>query len=238
MLVRNTGVNACVTDTVLFTGGRLRPFLFLLKSLFITVCKSIYLSLLTAYVVNRIFCTQICLVWVSCSEFTIKTQSEDKPKILDFDGPLVLMPEKIFIESPGKPLVALNKLQDFSAPTFSVNPKIANVFYHMKFIEKRNLGMEELHKYSEIMGVNKPTIEYNEPYLQVKLWKKSETKLEPTKDDIIKFVSSKVKVSSGDYADKYGGSTKTASMRLNELVDEGILEREGEKRGTKYFLKR
>lgn len=233
----------------------------------------------------------------SLVKFTIRTQNEDKPKILDFDGPLVLMPEKIesyleinfpkaidrssfarketnevyfevlreviinaivhrdytieqaninvkiddakiFIESPGKPLVALEKLQDFSAPTFSVNPKIANVFYQMKFIEKRNIGMEELHKYSEIMGVNKPTIEYNEPYLQVKLWKKSETKLEPTKDDIIEFVNGKVKVSSGDYANKYGGSTKTASRRLNELVDEGILEREGEKRGTRYFLRK
>lgn len=136
-----------------------------------------------------------------------------------------------------KPLVALEKLQDFSAPTFSVNPKIANVFYQMKFIEKRNIGMEELHKYSKLMGVNKPTIKYNEPYLQVKLWKKPETKLEPIKDDIIEFVSSMDKISSGDYANKYGGSTKTASRRLNELVDEGILEREGEKRGTRYFLR-
>ena len=232
----------------------------------------------------------------SLVKFTIKTQNEDKPKILDFDGPLVMMPEKIesyleinfpkaidrssfarketsevyfevlreviinaivhrdykieqaninvkiddekiFIESPGKPLVALEKLQDFSAPTFSVNPKIANVFYQMKFIEKRNIGMEELHKYSKLMGVNKPTIKYNEPYLQVKLWKKPETKLEPIKDDIIEFVSSMDKISSGDYANKYGGSTKTASRRLNELVDEGILEREGEKRGTRYFLR-
>ncbi|MFH1322088.1 MAG: ATP-binding protein [Bacteroidota bacterium] len=233
----------------------------------------------------------------SLVKFTVKTQNEDKPKILDFDGPLVLMPEKIesyleinfpkaidrssfsrketnevyfevlreviinaivhrdyrieqaninvkiddekiFIESPGKPLIALEKLQDFTAPTFSVNPKIANVFYQMKFIEKRNIGMEELHRYSEIMGVNKPTIEYNEPYLQVKLWKKAETKLEPSKDDIIEFVRVKSRVSSGDYADKFGGSTKTASRHLNKLVNEGILEREGEKKGTRYFLKK
>ncbi|MFZ2285081.1 MAG: ATP-binding protein [Lutibacter sp.] len=233
----------------------------------------------------------------SLVKFTIKKQNEDKPKILDFDGPLILMPEKIesyleinfpkamdrssfarkeinevyfevlreviinaivhrdytieqaninvkiddekiLVESPGKPLVSLEKLQDFTAPTFSVNPKIANVFYQMKFIEKRNIGMEELHHYSEIMGVNKPTIEYNEPYLQVKLWRKSETKLEPTKDDIIEFVKVKSKVSSGDYADKFGGSTKTASRHLNELVDEGIFEREGEKKGTRYFLKK
>ena len=120
----------------------------------------------------------------SLVKFTIKTQNEDKPKILDIDGPLVLMPEKIesyleinfpkaidrssfvrneikevyfevlreviinaivhrdysieqaninvkiddekiFVESPGKPLVSIEKLQNFTAPTFSVNPKIA-----------------------------------------------------------------------------------------------------------------
>ncbi len=233
----------------------------------------------------------------SLVKFTVNTKNEDNPKILDFDGPLVLIPEKIesyleinfpkvidrssftrkgtneiyfevlreviinaivhrnysieqaninikiddekiLIESPGKPLIALEKLQDFTAPTFSVNPKIANVFYQMKFIEKRNIGMEELRQYSEIMGVNKPSIEYNEPYLQVKLWKRSETKLEPTRDDIIEFLRVKGKVSSGDYAAKFGGSTKTASRHLNELVNEGVLEREGEKKGTKYFLKK
>jgi ATP-dependent DNA helicase RecG len=233
----------------------------------------------------------------SLIKFTVKTQNENKPKILDFDGPLVLMPEKIesyleinfpkaidrssferketnevyfevlreviinaivhrdysieqaninvkidnekiFIESPGKPLVSLEKLQNFTAPTFSVNPKIANVFYQMKFIEKRNIGMEELQEYSKIMGVNKPIIEYNKPYLQVTLWKKAETKLEPTREEIIEFVKANGKVSSGDYAAKFGGVTKTASRHLNELVDEGILDREGEKRGTRYFLKK
>ena len=46
------------------------------------------------------------------------------------------------------------------------------------------------------------------------------------------------KVSSGHYAAKFGGVTKTASRHLNELVDEGILDREGEKKGTRYFLKK
>ncbi len=232
----------------------------------------------------------------SLVKFTIKTQNENQLKILDFEGPLVLMPEKIesfleinfpkaidrssfarketneayfevlrevivnaivhrdysieqaninvkidddkiVVESPGKPLVALEKLQNFTAPTFSVNPKIANVFYQMKFIEKRNIGMEELHKFSDLMGVNKPTIEFNEPYLQVVLWRKSETKLEPTRDDIIEFVSTKGRIASGDYASKFGGSTKTASRQLNLLVNEGVLVREGEKKGTRYFLK-
>ena len=231
----------------------------------------------------------------SLIKFTIQTKNKDKPQILDFDGPLVLIPEKIesyleinfpksidrssfarkenneiyfevlreviinaivhrdysieqaninvkideekiIVESPGKPLIPLEKLQNYTAPTFSVNPKIANVFYQMKFIEKRNIGMEELSRYSDLMGVNKPSIEYDEPYLRVQLWKKSESKLDPTKEDIIKFVEERIRVSSGDIASKFGGSTKTASRHLNKLVDEGILQREGEKKGTRYLI--
>ncbi|MBX3163298.1 MAG: DeoR family transcriptional regulator [Bacteroidetes bacterium] len=233
----------------------------------------------------------------SLVKFTIKTQGQDKPKILDFDGPLVLMPnkienyleinfpkaidrssmarkeikevyfevlreviinaivhrdytieqaninvkiddEKIIVESPGKPLIPIEKLKDYSAPTFSANPKIANVFYQMQFIEKRNMGMEELHHYADTMGVNKPIIEYDEPYLKVTLFKKAEAKKEIGKNDIIEFVKERGKISTGDYAEQFGGSTKTAVRALNALVNEGVLDREGEKRGTKYFLKK
>jgi len=233
----------------------------------------------------------------SLVKFTIKTQSENQPKILDFEGPLVLMPdkiedyleinfpkaidrssmarkeikeiyfevlreviinaivhrdyaieqaninvkiddEKIVVESPGRPLVPIEKLKNYSAPTFSANPKIANVFYQMQFIEKRNMGMEELHHYADVMGVNKPVIEYDEPYLKVTLFKKAEAKKEVGKDDIIEFVKTRGKVSTGDYAEQFGGSTKTASRALNSLVDEGALDRHGEKKGTKYFIKK
>lgn len=135
-------------------------------------------------------------------------------------------------------MVAIEKLKDYSAPTFSVNPKIANVFYQMKFIEKRNMGMEELHEYAEQMGVNRPIIEYDEPYLKVTLFRKAEAKKEATKDLIVGLVKERGKVSTGDYVSAFGGSVKTASRALDNLVDEGTLDKEGEKRGRRYFLKK
>ncbi|GAP72218.1 transciptional regulator [Candidatus Symbiothrix dinenymphae] len=236
----------------------------------------------------------------SLVKFTVKTQSENRPKILDFDGPLVLMPDKIeayleinfpktidrssfarkeikevyfevlreviinaivhrdyaieqaninvkidddkiVVESPGKPLIPIEKLQNYTAPTFSVNPKIANVFYQMKFIEKRNIGMEELHECAGVMGANKPILEYDEPYLYVTLWRKADAKLEIKLDSMEEktkeFVISKGRVSSSECAAKLGVSGKTASRLLNALVDKGILDREGENRWTIYFLK-
>lgn len=250
----------------------------------------------------------------SLVKFTIKTKNEDI-RILDFDGPLILIPEKIEvflninfprvidrssfarkeiqevyfevlreviinaivhrdysieganvnvkiddekieIDSPGKPLVSLQQLKDFTAPTFSTNPKIANVFYQMKFIEKRNLGMNELHQYSSSLQVNKPTIEYEPPYLKVTIWRMTDGKViipseisdkqkvkptvsgneMPSFGEVIEFVGKKERISSGDFALEFNMSVKTASRQLNKLVGYGILKREGEKRGTRYFL--
>ncbi|RLD54532.1 MAG: hypothetical protein DRJ05_14465 [Bacteroidetes bacterium] len=229
----------------------------------------------------------------SLVKFTIKTKGSDKPKILDFDGPLVLVPkkiedyleinfpkaidrstfarseikevyfevlreviinaivhrdykieganvnvkiddDKIVVDSPGKPLVNIEKLQDFSAPTFSSNPKLANVFYQMGFIEKRNLGMEELRGFSKIMGFRKPSVTYDEPYLRVVIWRSVDSG--PTMPEVKTFIKSRRKVSSSEFADHFGLGIKTASRFLNKLVAEGVIGREGTRKGTKYFL--
>ena len=44
-----------------------------------------------------------------------------------------------------------------------------------------------------------------------------------TREEIIKFFKERVKISSGDYAEKIGGTTKTASRHLSKLIEEGIL---------------
>lgn len=228
----------------------------------------------------------------SMVKFTIKTKEDSKPKIIDFTGPLLLIPnkieeylditfpkaidrstfarsekkevyfevlreviinaivhrdytieganvnvfindEKIIIDSPGEPLVPIEKLQNFTAPSFSSNPKLANVFYTVGFIEKRNLGMEELHEFAENMGFRKPTLTFVNPYLRVTIWRNPGS--EPKLAEIKEFIGDK-RISSGAFASYFGLNTKTASRNLNRLVEEGVLGREGETRHTRYFL--
>jgi len=45
-------------------------------------------------------------------------------------------------------------------------------------------------------------------------------------------------ISSGDYATHFGVAAKTASRHLIKIVGDGVLGREGQKKGTKYFLKK
>jgi ATP-dependent DNA helicase RecG len=143
---------------------------------------------------------------------------------------------KVVVESPGAQQVALERLQDFTAPTISVNPKIASVFYEMKFIEKRNLGMEELMEYASRTAEQKPEIEFDTPYLVVRLFRKVANRVEPTFEDIRLLVQELGKISVSDFVNRFGGSSKKASRKLNEMVDIRNLNREGEKRGTKYFI--
>jgi ATP-dependent DNA helicase RecG len=237
----------------------------------------------------------------SLVKFTVKTKDEKEPKILDFDGPLVLMPEKIesfleinfpkaidrssfvrkeirevyfevlreviinaivhrdytieqaninvkidddkiAVESPGKPLVALSKLQDFTAPTFSVNPKIANVFYQMKFIEKRNIGMEELHAFAKASGANKPSIDFDEPYLKVTLprkYVKATLILDSLKDDEVKgyeFLKNVKRVKKKQYAEHFAIDEKKAQRQLSKFKELKLVQQEGKGPTTEYVL--
>lgn len=237
----------------------------------------------------------------SLVKFTVKTKTEDNPKILDFDGPLVLMPEKIesfleinfpkaierssfahkeirevyfellreviinaivhrdytieqaninvkidddtiVVESPGKPLVSLEKLQNFTAPTFSVNPKIANVFYQMKFIEKRNIGMAELQAFAASTGASKPVIVFDDPYLKVTLSRKfvSPTSVidglkndERKGYDYLKLIK---RVKKKQYAEHFGIDEKKAQRQLSKFKELGLVKQEGKGPSTEYVL--
>lgn len=237
----------------------------------------------------------------SLVKFTVKTQNESKPKILDFDGPLVLIPEKIesyleinfpkaidrssfarkeikevyfevlreviinaivhrdytieqaninvkidddkiIVESPGKPLVGLAKLQDFTAPTFSVNPKIANVFYQMKFIEKRNIGMEELHAFAEASGVNKPNIDFDDPYLKVTLprkYVKPVSLIDGLKEYERKgyeYLKEVKRVKKKQYAEHFEIDEKKAQRQLSKFKELKLVKQEGKGPATEYVL--
>src|SRR5690606_16546338 len=63
--------------------------------------------------------------------------------------------ESVVVSSPGEPICTLEQLNNFTAPSFSRNPKIAHIFFEMGFVEERGFGMEELSKF-ENYGLPKP----------------------------------------------------------------------------------
>jgi len=146
--------------------------------------------------------------------------------------------DKIEIWSPGAPIISLDKFKSFEVPPISRNPKIAYLFFKSGLVEERGIGMKELKAFKEDNNLPSPTFKMDNEYFIVTIFRKRIKLIDITVELAIDFIKNLGEISSGDYATYFNVTTKTASRHLNKLVDDGILDRAGEKRGTKYFLKK
>jgi ATP-dependent DNA helicase RecG len=150
-----------------------------------------------------------------------------------------ITPKEIIIKSPGAPIVPLEKLQNFTAPTISRNPKLADVFYSMHYIERRGLGMEEIQKYDP-----KPVVSYDGVNTVLSITRNL------SKDDIRQLIESlkeeekmayyylrsKERTTKTGYATYAQIDEKKAQRILKKLVDSGLVQIEGKAKATEYVI--
>lgn len=151
--------------------------------------------------------------------------------------------DKIIVRSPGAPIlpITINDLQKLGAPSISRNPKIMFVFNQMHLAEQRGLGFDEMRHLPE-QGFPLPNIEMKHGNLVVTFGRTTnfiEEKfgIDSLTDDEKKgllFVQQKGEVSNSEFAQYMSISSKAAQRLLNKLVEQGVLVREGERKGTKY----
>jgi ATP-dependent DNA helicase RecG len=221
-------------------------------------------------------------------KFTVRSSNDD-PKIEDFKGPLVLLPEKIeqylgfvfpkgfssrtsfdrtekveasysalyevimnaivhrdygidggrimvdiddekvVVSSPGEPLCSLVQLNNFTAPSFSRNAKIAHIFFEMGLVEERGFGMEELGKV-EGFGLPKPIFTLENGTLKAKLYrvvnpeKQTQSSIELPGLDILRKHKS---LTTKEYQQISGLKERQARNHLTALFDNGYAKKEG-----------
>jgi len=150
---------------------------------------------------------------------------------------VVASKEKIEIWSPGPPILSLKKFRDFNVSPISRNPKLAYIFFKTGLMEERGIGMKELKAFKDNNNLPVPTFRVENEYFIITVFRKIIKQVDINFEEVINFIKEHGKISSGGYAAHFGVSSKTASRHLNKLVNDKRLEREGEKKGTKYFLK-
>lgn len=140
--------------------------------------------------------------------------------------------EKVVVSSPGIPICPIEKLNDFTAPSSSRNPKIAHIFYKMRFVEERGFGMEELSKL-ESYGLRKPHFEMEGRILKVTLYRE----INPQKQTIRKSelpgldtLKQHKQLTTKEYEEISGLKERQARNHLKALIDNGYAKKEG----TKY----
>ncbi|MDR0835917.1 MAG: hypothetical protein LBN11_04985 [Tannerella sp.] len=162
----------------------------------------------------------------------------------EIEGAQILInitPKEIVVKSPGLPIVPLKKLQDFTAPTVSRNPKLADIFYDMKYIERRGFGMEEIQKYKptpaySFDGVNTVLTITRNIILSKEEIKKAIEGLKPDERKAYEYIKTQQRTSKSGYVVYAQIKEKTAQRTLKKLVDIGIVTTEGQTRSKEYLI--
>ena len=105
--------------------------------------------------------------------------------------------------------------------------------------------MKELKAFKDNEELPDPGFRMEEGYFVITVYRKKQKapEVKPvapalSDDAVVAFVREKGRISTGDYATHFNVLPKTASRHLNKLVEDEILDRDGEKKGTRYFIKK
>ena len=152
-----------------------------------------------------------------------------------------ITPKEILIISPGAPIVPLEKLQNFTAPTVSRNPKLADVFYNMSYIERRGFGMEEIQKYkpkpiysfdgiNTVLSITRNVILTKEEIKQIVDTLKEEER------KAYDYLKKQNKTSKAGYATYAQIDDKKTQRIFRKLVEVGLVRTVGKGKATEYII--
>lgn len=154
---------------------------------------------------------------------------------------LVITPDKIVIKSPGTPVHpnTLEKLQSFTATSYSRNKKLALIFNKMGYMEEAEFGMDTFREMRIKYNLPLPIITYEEPNLIVTFPRTADAVRSLYDKDILSqlndeeiagydFVKAKGEVSRKEYEEHFGFERKKASNQLKKMKDIGLIDDNGE----------
>ena len=123
------------------------------------------------------------------------------------------------------------------------NPLLARMFFLIKYIEKWGRGTIDMVEDCIEHGIPEPEFEDTGTAIVVTFRKKITEKLLKEKGlnerqiEAVKYVKKEGNIKNKKYRDLFDVSKRTAAYDLTELVDIGILRKEGKGKSTKYVLR-
>lgn len=153
---------------------------------------------------------------------------------------LEIYPEKIIVKSPGFPVHpnSLEKLQSFTAKSYSRNKKLTFVFNRMGLMEEAEFGMDTYREMRDKYKLPLPVITYNDPDLivifprtadAVRSLDQTEVLSQLSDEEIagLDFVKTQGEVSRKEYEIHFNFERKKASNQLKRLKSIGLIDDNG-----------
>jgi predicted HTH transcriptional regulator len=154
--------------------------------------------------------------------------------------------DRVEVSNPGHLPDGL-QISDLAKPHNSVpvNPFIARPLFLAGYIEQIGYGTLKVIKSCQIANLPAPTFEQRGRQFAVILWRNRFTdnvldslRLSDRQKEGVARVKRIGWIGNSEYRRITGVTRKTAARDLDDLVEKGVLQRVGQKRGTRYFLSR
>jgi len=142
----------------------------------------------------------------------------------------------IIIKSPGLPVYpnTLEKLQKFTAKSYSRNKKLTLIFNRMGLMEEAEFGMDTYREMRDKYKLPLPIITYDEPDLIVTFPRSAEAVRNLDNTEVLSqlndeelagldFVKARGEISRKEYEDNFGFERKKASNQLKKLKMLGLI---------------
>lgn len=155
-----------------------------------------------------------------------------------------LFTDRLEIWNPGTMpgTLTLNDLR-YAHPSVPNNPLIAESLYLTRYIEKAGSGTLRIIELCRETGLPEPTFEFRAGSFIITLWRDWLTaevlagyNLNQRQLKAVGHIKGMGRITNSEYQELTGVIRKTAARDLDDLVEKGILERMGEKRGSYYIL--
>ncbi|MDP9193500.1 MAG: DUF4062 domain-containing protein [Acidobacteriota bacterium] len=121
------------------------------------------------------------------------------------------------------------------------NPLIADPLYLARYIEKAGTGTQMMIALCRDAGLPEPDFEERDGSVVVTLWRDRLTdevlialQLNERQIAGLALLRAEGRITSGKYQERTGASRQTAARDLETMVEKGVLERRGERRGSFY----
>lgn len=161
---------------------------------------------------------------------------------------LIATKDTINVMSPGEPVepITLEQMRSLNAPMLSRNPVLHYVFSRMELAEERGLGLKSLRDGAESAGLPLPRYKWVPPYLSLTIYRNAAAlaaelsgpaeleRLTGDRKTVWEIASARDEITTRELIERTGYDERKIQRILADLRDDGLLQRTGNGRATRY----
>lgn len=153
-----------------------------------------------------------------------------------------LLKGKLVVKSPGLPMppITVDDFKEFNVTSYRRNPHIGEAFKTMRFIDERGWGLKKMQQLLTEAKLPEPVFSIDGNYFVVTFLGREYQEahgLDIDVKEIFVFIKDKGEATSKEVMQRFDINERTAQRKLDELIKDKLIVKEGKARNTKYRAK-